>query len=241
MAYITLSPTKSTESYGGAASNTQWADVTRGKGFVGSGSNTFTVSVTAHPDVNEYGIPIETILWCGIEPSSFTRPEEPQIATANSANTATVSGRYLNGFTDTLKYLPLNKSYANGYFVSRETLPEEFDLVKEANAEITFNITTEPTTVVGFGNLPANTNLFYVDGDTSTYVTESYNVYVRVGDLLGNPTANESFSVTHDIYNDWEFYIIRIAEHRKTLVAYTANNYVFGNSSLEATYGSYFY
>ena len=241
MAYIILSPTKGDESYGGAASNTQWDDVTRGRGFVGSGSNTFTVSVTAYPDLDEFNQPVETILWVGIEPSSFTRAEEPDITTSNGASTASVTGRYLNGFSDDIKYMPRNRGYSNGYFTSEATLPDGFDEVLTVNSAITFDYTTTQTEVVGFGNLPSNTNLTYVSGDTSTYITETFSIYVQVGDLSSNPTANQSFSATHDIYNDWEFYILRIAEHRKTLGSYPANTYVFSNSSMEATYGDYYY
>jgi hypothetical protein len=238
MAYITLSPTKTNESYGGPASNTQWEDVTRGKGFVGSGSNTFTVSVTAHPDVDEYGIPIEVVLFTGIDPSSFERHEEPQIATSNSVTTATVTGRYLNQFEDTLKYLNPGKAYCNGYFATVDDLPPQF-----ANNIVTANtmLVETPTTVVGFGNLPANTNLFYLSGDTRTYVTASYTVTVIAQPIGGGANTTDTFSCEHDIYNDWEFYVIRISEHKKTFVNYTANNYSYSNSLMQSTYSGYLY
>lgn len=236
MAYITISPAKIDEE--GGSSNNQIEDVYRGKGFV-TGGSTFSATITAHPDVDEDGATIlETVLWCGVEPASFPRSEEPDITTSNSVTVATISGRYLNRFEDHLQYLNPGKAWCNGYFTTPTNVPPALSgKVVTANTDLI----EEPTSIVGFGNLPANTNLFSLVGDTRTYVTETFNVYVNVQPMGGTTQSNQAFTVVHDIYNDWEFYVIRVSEHKKTFVNYNANNYSFSNSLMQSTYAGYLY
>jgi hypothetical protein len=224
MATITISPAwQDRDGTGGQ----QFPDVLRGKGFItnynyggSQTANTFTIVVTGVPDPDTG----ETITSVTIEPLTFDLEDEPDLAIANSTisvpDEATFSGRYLNRFEDNLKYLNPGKSYCNGQFTTSE-------------------LVEEPTEIVGFGNLPANTNLFYVDGDTSTLVTEQFEVVVSTTGIYG--ANNWVFTLDHDIYNDWEFYIIRISEHRKTFVGYNANNFTYANSEMESTYSGYLY
>lgn len=238
--YITISPTKEEESYGGAASNNQWEDCYRERGFVGSGSNTFTITVTVHPDTDEEGDPIETIEFCGMRPGSFSFDTETEFTVSNGVSTASATGKYIDAFEDQLKYLPRTKGWANGFFTSSTTLEsvlgeDLYELSANNLVQANNEYIEELTVINGFARLPANTNLVSVSGNTLTYTTESWIIEAR------SDIANGQWSMSQDIYNDWEYYLIKIADHRKQFVTLAANTYVFSNTLMESTYGSYYY
>lgn len=60
-----------------------------------------------------------------------------------------------------------------------------------------------PTTIVGVDNVPPNKELFDLDQDTRAIETITYQIKVSYDDEFFVP-ANATFTVTHDIYNEWE-------------------------------------
>lgn len=60
-----------------------------------------------------------------------------------------------------------------------------------------------PTTIVGVDNVPKNKELFNLNQDTKPIETFTYEITVEYDDEFFVPT-NATFTVTHDIYNEWE-------------------------------------
>jgi len=59
------------------------------------------------------------------------------------------------------------------------------------------------TTIVGVDNVPKNKELFNLNQDTKPIETFTYQIIVDYDDEFFVPTK-ETYTVTHDIYNEWE-------------------------------------
>ena len=98
-----------------------------------------------------------------------------EVTITSGATSVTIVGSYVDPFSDSFQYV------SKGSSTKIET----------------------PTTIVGVDNVPRNKELFNLTQDTQATKTITYQVTVKYDDAMATP-ATSTYTVTHDIYNEWE-------------------------------------